>query len=125
MQGHIIRHDKERRTKWTHPYSYDPILIWRAENAQATWGGTVYTDRLLQWDREKHDRLSRQHFGNESQMSWSAREPAKVEAFLRDYLGYPALRLLQIEEHCNQASGYPVWRFDYARTDAATEPTHG
>lgn len=97
------------RTKLTHPYSYDPIIIWvgaiEANN-------TVYTDRLYQWDHVKHDTLCQKHFGNRGQY-WGSRTPTQIEAFLRDYLGHPTLALCRITEHCHQATGYPLWRFDY------------
>lgn len=99
------------RTKLSHPYSYDPITIWvgggKAED-------TVYTDRLFQWDHAKHDRLCEKHFGNRGQY-WSEREPSKIEAFLRDYIGDPSVTLCCVTEYCNQATGYPVWRLDYRK----------
>lgn len=110
----IIIDGKETvRTKFTHPYSYDPILQWRGSEVA---NGTVYTDRLLQWDYDKHNRLCEKHFGNRGQ-HWDNRDPAKVEAFLQDYLNEPGLKLCSITEHCNQASGFPLWRLDYRKPE--------
>lgn len=102
------------RTKFTHPYNYDPILQWHNRNGEPN--GTVYTDRLLQWDYAKHNDLCEKHFGNKAQY-WDNRDPVKVEAFLRDYLNAPDLILCAITEHCNQATGFPLWRLDYQKVD--------
>jgi hypothetical protein len=110
-----------KRTKLTHPYNYDPFVIW--DNGEKA-DGTVYSDRLLQWDWDKHNDLCEKHFGNKGQY-WNRRDPKKIEAFLCDYFGEPVM-LTMIEEHCNQATGYPCWRFDYRRlpnTSSTAEPT--
>lgn len=104
--------DPEMRTKATHPYSYDPFTVWRGRGKPE---GGVYTDRLFQWDYKKHDALCIKHFGNRGQY-WDQREPAKIQAFLRDYLGAPELVLCEVQEHCNQATGYPCWYFAYRKT---------
>lgn len=100
-----------RKTKFTHPYSYDPIVQYRASGES---NGTIYTDRLLQWDFEKHDKLCVKHFGNTGQY-WDNREPEKIEAFLRDWCDDRGLMLIQVTEYCNQATGYPTWRLDYLK----------
>lgn len=97
--------DEGPRTKMSHPYSYDPFTVWRGDGA-ATNG--VYTDRLLQWGFDKHNALCQKHFGERSQY-WADREPEKIQDFLRDYLGDPALVLVEVVEHCNQATGFPLW----------------
>lgn len=71
---------------------------------------SVYSDRLMQWDFKKHNELCKKHFGNTEQY-WNARDPKKIEEFLRDYLGYPALALCEIVEGCNESNGYPWWCF--------------
>ena len=43
-----------RRTKHTHPYSYDGFVIWKsADYKPAMPAGTIYSDRLWEWDYEK------------------------------------------------------------------------
>lgn len=101
---------RPRKTKQSHPYSYDPFTIFKIEG-ECT--GSVYTDRLYQWDYKKHNALCQKHFGNEGQY-WDNREPEVIQAFLRDYLNKPALVLIKIIEYCNISNGYPVWRLDYA-----------
>ena len=104
--GSPVEHTKQER-----PYSYSGFVQWRGgENAEAN--GTIYSDRLLQWDYEKHNRLCHKHFGNEGQW-WNRREPSKIEAFLRDWCDDQSLKLILVMEYCNVASGYPCWRFDY------------
>lgn len=102
-----------QRDQFSHPYSYDGFVTHRAgPNSEAT--GTVYSDRLMQWDWKKYNVLSKKHFGNEGQNFYlTDRTPAKIEAFLRDYNDNPKLKLVLIMQYCNQSSGYPVWRFDY------------
>ena len=104
--------DPDRRTKATHPYNYDPFTTWRGPGEP---DGCVYTDRLYQWDNEKHDRLCMKHFGDRGQY-WGHREPEKIQAFLRDYVDAPDLVLCEVQEHCNQATGYPCWYFAYRNT---------
>lgn len=99
-----------RKTKFTHPYSYDPITQFMLCGVEPT--STVYTDRLTQWDFAKHDRLCQKHFGNRGQY-WDGRSPKLTEAFLRDWYDDPELILTAIIEYCNVATGYPCWRLDF------------
>lgn len=100
------------RTKAEHPYSYDPFTTWMGTE---TADGSLYTDRLLGWGFEKHDRLCVKHFGNSSQY-WGDREPQAIEAFLRDYLDAPNLVLCEIQEHCNHSNGSTCWWLSYRKT---------
>jgi hypothetical protein len=112
LGGSIDEHgNRVVRTKLTHPYSYDGFVLHRFGSNKES-NGTIYSDRLLQWDFAKHDRLCMKHFGNKGQY-WDNRDPKLIEAFLRDWCKDPGLRLILVMEYCNQASGYPCWRFDY------------
>jgi len=100
-----------KRTKWSHPYTYDGFIQWRGgKNEDAN--GTVYTDRLYQWDYKKYNKLCVKHFGNEGQY-WDSRSPEQIEKFLQDWCEDSDLKLIFVMEYCNQSSGYPLWRFDY------------
>lgn len=99
----------DRKTKLSHPYSYDPIIQF-CTSGEAN--GTIYTDRFLQWDFAKHDLLCTKHFGDVAQY-WDGREPTKIEAFLRDWCEDPTLKLVGVTEHCNVSNGFPVWRLDF------------
>lgn len=99
------------RTKFSHPYNYDPIVQWRNGTKP---NHTVYTDRLYQWDSKKYNELCRKHFGDEAQYWDLHKRPVeRIQDFLRDYLAKPDLVLCIVTEHCNQASGFPLWRLDY------------
>lgn len=102
--------DPNARTKQSHPYSYDPITQFLDSSVKPN--GTIYTDRLLQWDFKKHDLLCEKHFGNRGQC-WEGRAPKKIEAFLRDWCENDGLQLAAVIEYCNVATGYPTWRLDY------------
>jgi len=108
----LVSADHDRRTKATHPYNYDPFTMWRGPIEP---DGCVYTDRIFQWDHKKHDTLCMKHFGDRGQY-WYQRDTEKIEAFLRDYLDAPELVLCEVQEHCNQATGYPCWYFAYRKT---------
>ncbi len=99
-----------KRTKHTHPYGYDGFVLWQDKTVKVT--GTIYSDRLLEWDFAKHDKLCKKHFNNTSQY-WDQRNPEHIQAFLRDWCEKPQLKLGLVMQYCNLATGYPCWRFDY------------
>jgi len=104
------------RTKYTHPYSYDPMLQWKKFDTTPADAGAVYSDRLWQHDYSLFRRLCQEHFagGNDKGGdSFANRSPAKIEAFLRAFYGNPELELVRVEEHCNPSNGYPLWVFFY------------
>jgi len=118
--GAIDEHgDPVARTKATHPYNYDGYVLHRfGANKEAN--DTIYSDRLMQWDFDKHDRLLMQVFGDKRQ-AWTQRDPKKIEEFLRLWCEDPELKLILVMEYCNQSSGYPCWRFDYYSKPKPTE----
>ena len=108
--GKIVNSEqKPRKTPITHPYSYDPFDIFTTGKKA---NGSIYTDRLLMWDFDKHDKLCQKHFGNERQ-GWRDRSPKLIEKFLRDWGEDPKLVLTRIVEYCNLSTGYPTWRLDF------------
>jgi len=106
---YVDEHDNPvKRTKDTHPYSYDGYVVWRGgKNEEVT--GTAYSDRLREWDCKKYDSLS-EKYGNPG--SWNTKNPAEIEKFLQEYNDEPELKLILIMEYCRN-NGYPLWRFDY------------
>lgn len=98
------------RSKFTHPYSYDPFTIWRREGKPPGNTSGIYSDRLLSWDYAKHDQLCLKHFGNQGQY-WGNRSPALIEKFLQDWHNDPSIKLWRIIESCDLSNGYPVWCF--------------
>lgn len=113
----LNEHGEPIKTKQTHPYNYDPIVLYK-NGKTAT--GSVYSDRLFQQDYEKHDEICQKVFGNRGQY-WDKREPKQIEKFLSEYFG-KKITLTRITEYCNQSTGYPCWRFDYK--DNETNPTN-
>jgi len=115
------RGEPVKRTRHTHPYSYDGYVQWRGgENEECN--GTVYSDRLLQWDYDKHNDLCKRIFGDTGQ-HWnpSNRDPKKIEQFLQEWMEDPGLKLILIMEYCNASSGYPVWRLDYKSSPSKSD----
>lgn len=97
-----------------YPYSYDAFMVWyndKIKNLCEKKVSTIYTDRLLQWDWDKHNRLCRKHFGDEGQY-WDKRDPEKIQAFLSDWHGKPVILVANIQ-YVNISNGYPVWRLDF------------
>jgi hypothetical protein len=99
------------KDKTTYPYTYDPFIIYFNEKTDKEAITSLYTDRLLRWDYEKHDRLCRKHFGNERQ-SWDNRDHKKIEAFLSDWVEKKVTLIANIQ-YVNIGNGYPTWRLDY------------
>jgi len=73
-------------TKEESPYGYSPFVTWRRPGTRGPSMHGTYSDRLLEADWDKHNRLCQKHFGDEAQW-WHSRSPEKIEAFLRDYFG--------------------------------------
>ena len=46
-----------KRTPWSHPYSYDEFVIFKSERF-GPMDCMVYSDRMLQWDREAFSKAS-------------------------------------------------------------------
>jgi hypothetical protein len=102
-----------KRTPESHPYNHDGYIVARfGPNSEVN--DTIYSDRLYQWDSTKHDHLCRKHFEDVAQ-GWGARDPKKIEAFLRDWTECPDLKLVFIMKYVNVSNGFPVWRFDIKR----------
>lgn len=98
------------KTRFSHPYSYDPILQYSAKGKP---DGSLYSDRLSMWySSELIKKKMLQHFGSDRD-DWDRYKPKDIESFLRDVLDRPTLVLTRIEQHCNVSNGYPVWYFGY------------
>lgn len=97
------------RTKYSHPYSYDPIVQY--DNGKES-NGSVYTDRLMQWDYEKYNKCALKHFGDTRQY-FDRLTPKQIQAFLREYLDDKKLILVKSIEMCNASNGFPLWLLQY------------
>lgn len=119
----LTRHDPPW-TKSDHPYCYDPLTIWGEPRPNKECNGTVYVDRLEQWDAAKYDRLAREHYRRgdtcyERPFDSYNCKGYLIERFLRDWFGDPKLRLLRVVEYCHPYTGYPTWRMDYVSSKEA------
>lgn len=119
----LTRHDPPWTTQ-SHPYCYDPFTIWGMPHSNKACNGTVYTDRLDQWDSAKYARLAREHYRSgencyERPFDTHRCKGDLIEAFLRDWFEDPALKLLRVIEYCNPSSGYSTWRLDYVSSKEA------
>ncbi len=100
------------RTVDSHPYGYDSHLILRhRENVDKMSG--CYSDRLQQWDYKKCAELKKKHVPSTRGDCWRNASGEEIEAFLREYFGYPDLKFIGLEEGANLATGFPYWVFHY------------
>ncbi len=109
-QYHEFLFTRVEKTIHSHPYNYDPFLIYINEEAKEHTS-SIYTDRLLQQDWDKHNRLCKKHFDDEGQY-WNKREPKKIEAFLSDWHDKKVILVANIQ-YVNVSSGFPHWRLDF------------
>ncbi len=104
--------DYEFRSKEEYPYSYSPIILFGQEDDNTT---CVYSDRIEQWDRTLTDKLYEKHMGKNFHGDYSDADPVQVEAFLKERLKHPNLKLITVVEWCNPSNGYPYWSFYYTK----------
>jgi hypothetical protein len=104
-----LKGEEVKRTRETHPYSYDPYVIWKQDYSENN--ACVYSDRLLQWDYDKYNKYCLEIWSNQGQY-FNNREPQDTEKFLGLYLGR-TIKLTAIMEGCNVSNGYPYWIFFY------------
>lgn len=107
------------RTPQSHPYSYDPYIIWKGDYKGLETTSVVYSDRLAQWDTKKFNECCEKVFKDKRQ-SFHSRKPADVEKFLTMYFG-EKIKLTAIEQGCNVATGYPYWVFYYEEIKEETK----
>lgn len=98
------------RTPASHPYSYDPFVVWTA-NAPPE-NSSVYTDRLRSQRPDEYKALAKELFPNLGDY-WSEYPPIGVQAFLRRLLDCQELEVCRLIEHCNWSNGYPCWQILY------------
>ena len=103
--------ENTEKSLYDYPYTYDPFIVSFNEKATQEATDSIYTDRLLLWDFDKHDRLCQKHFGDKRQQ-WGHRDEKKIEAFLSDWTGKKIVLVANIQ-YVNVSNGYPIWRLDY------------
>lgn len=109
------------KTKWSHPYNYDPITQFiRHDYPEDERVDSPYSDRMFRWQPERFRELQKKHFGNQGDY-WDGRSPEAIEGFLKDYYNSPDLLLVKVVEYCNQSTGYPVWQFFFIGRDTSND----
>lgn len=98
-----------KRTPVSHPYNYDPYVIWKDESFDDKKCNGVDSDRLFQWDSNKYNKCCNVVFGNTGQ-AWQNRKPQDIQKFLSLYFE-KEIKLTAIKQNCNVASGFPYWTF--------------
>lgn len=105
------------RGKHDHPYTYSGFVQERVHPNEVA-DGTVYTDRLLQWDYKLTRKLLTKYFDNGTTDKggdwWNNRSASRIQEFLRERFDNPKLTVVLVMEYCNVSNGYPLWRIDYA-----------
>lgn len=99
------------KDRYTYPYTYSPFIVYLNTESEKPADNSLYTDRFLMWDWDKHNRLCKKHFGNDGQM-WHDRDHEKIQAFLCDWLERDVVLVANIQ-YVNLSSGYPLWRLDF------------
>lgn len=92
------------KSKSSHPYSYDAFYIWRDKNLKDS--GTVYHDRMQQWDYSKFEEACKLTEGKR----FSQYNRAEVSKFLSAYFN-KKIKATALVEGCNASNGYPYWIF--------------
>lgn len=104
----------QRKTKYTHPYSYSEFFIFGDRSVLGRPGihaipevHADYSDRLQQWNYAKFEEAGRSFKKRFDQFS-----AAEASQFLSTYYDKP-IRCVALAEGCNVGNGYPYWIFWY------------
>lgn len=117
LDGNIIKRDPDK-----YPYSFDEFVTWKLErnihSGDLGKCNIVYSNRLLEWDREKYNKCCEEVFGNTGQFFYD-RDPKDIETFLSKYFGEEIV-LKVIIQGCNYSNGYHYWKFYYEKKESET-----
>lgn len=106
------------RTKWTHPYSYDPIVL---INTTVKPTSSAYSDRMQGWDYTNYEQSSNraaEKYGR--RFEWS--DEAIVRDFLRAYYKDGTIEVAKVIEMCNASNGYPLWFLSWSSSKKEAKP---
>lgn len=78
-----------------------------------TCDGSVYSDRLHQWDHEKYVACAEKHLTGQ----WHTNTPSQLGAFLSEYMG-KSVQAVTLWQYNNASSGFPVWLVFYRDVSA-------
>lgn len=108
---------RRTRERHSHPYCYDEFFLWGDRASKEGCSGD-YSDRLQQWDYEKHKAL----FSLLGKRGWREANRQQASAFLTAYHGRP-IEAVALAEGCNQGNGYPYWVVWWRALAAEPSPT--
>ena len=100
------------RTKYSHPYSYDPIVLF---NTGAKGDASAYSDRMVGWDYDKFYACLGKINNGQGELGFRWGDRNLVTALMRDYNDDPVLEVTRVVEMCNASTGYPVWLVVYKK----------
>ena len=105
---------RPRRTKYSHPYSYDPFVYWKKPGANACTGG-AYTDRMWGWWGDKLREASKRIWGTQDNeygnKLWDCDADPDMKKFSKilSEVMNKQITVVRIDEYCNWSNGYPTW----------------
>jgi hypothetical protein len=102
------------RTKKSHPYSYEPYVIFGPAGHIGT--ASAWTDQMRKEDRTRFDWLCVKHFKECSGPGWSSLPQSNVTSFMRELYGDPRLEVYRLVEFCNTRTEFPEWRVDFSHS---------
>lgn len=91
-----------RKTKESHPYNYDPLIIWGRPNSQTNF--EPFSNKIQEIDPTKYKTLLDKH----ELKNWT--DSKKTESFFKEFYGANKVTLFTIVEYCDN-NGYPYYRF--------------
>ena len=100
------------RTKYSHPYSYDPIVL---IDTGVKGDASAYSDRMVGWNYDKFYACLGKINNGKGEMAFRWGDRKLVTALMRDYNDDPALEVTRVVEMCNASTGYPVWLVVYKK----------
>jgi hypothetical protein len=114
--GEYMRPDGTRceRTKKSHPYSYEPYVIFGPAGDVGT--ASAWTDQMRKEDRPRFDALCVKHFRDCNGPGWSNLPQSNMTAFMRELYGDPRLEVYRLVEFCNTRTEFPEWRVDFSHS---------
>lgn len=103
------------RTKYSHPYSYDPIVLF---DTREKGDASAYSDRMVGWNYNKFYACMGKLNNGKGEMAFRWSDRQLVTALMRDYNDDPVLEVTRVVEMCNASNGYPVWLVVYKKGPA-------
>lgn len=114
LNGNIVE-----KTPETHPYSYDPFVIYKSPDFDNSYITCADSDRMLLWSPDKFQTAYKEIWGTDSQ-SFNGKKPEDINRFLNLYFEKD-VKLEAVVQNCNLSTGFPYWTF-FTRKEPAELP---